>query len=70
MGSFSIWHWIIVLIVVVLVFGTAKLKNIGKDLGGAIKDFKKGLNDDEGKDAIEGTAKEVRKETVEEQTKV
>jgi len=47
MGTFSIWHWVIVLIVVILVFGTAKIKNIGKDLGAAIKDFKKGLKEDE-----------------------
>lgn len=45
MGSFSIWHWIIVLIVVVLVFGTKKLGNIGKDLGEGIKGFKKGLRE-------------------------
>lgn len=43
MGSFSIWHWLIVLLVIVLVFGTSKLKNIGKDLGGAIKGFKEGM---------------------------
>lgn len=47
MGSFSIWHWLIVLLVVVLVFGTSKLRGIGSDLGGAIKDFKKGMRDDE-----------------------
>ena len=40
MGSLSIWHWLIVLVIVVLVFGTGKLKNMGKDLGGAIKGFK------------------------------
>ncbi len=40
MGSFSIWHWLIVLLVIILVFGTSKLKNIGKDMGGAIKGFK------------------------------
>jgi sec-independent protein translocase protein TatA len=43
MGSFSIWHWLIVLLVIVLIFGTSKLKNIGKDLGGAIKGFKEGI---------------------------
>lgn len=43
MGSFSIWHWLIVLLVIVLIFGTSKLKNIGKDLGGAIKGFKEGM---------------------------
>ena len=45
MGSLSIWHWLIVLAIVVLVFGTGKLKNMGKDLGGAIKGFKEGMND-------------------------
>jgi sec-independent protein translocase protein TatA len=45
MGSFSIWHWLVVLLVIVLVFGTSKLKNIGKDLGGAIKGFKEGMTD-------------------------
>ena len=43
MGSFSIWHWLIVLLVVVLVFGTKKLRNVGKDLGGAVSDFKSGM---------------------------
>ena len=42
---FSLWHWIIVLIIVVLVFGTKKLRNVGKDLGGAVHDFKEGLNE-------------------------
>jgi sec-independent protein translocase protein TatA len=45
MGSFSIWHWLIVLLIVVLVFGTKKLKNIGADLGGAVKGFKDGVKD-------------------------
>lgn len=45
MGSLSIWHWLIVLAIVVLVFGTGKLKNMGKDLGGAIKGFKEGMNE-------------------------
>ncbi len=44
MGSFSLTHWIIVLIIVVLIFGTKKLRNVGKDLGGAVHDFKQGLN--------------------------
>ena len=43
MGSFSIWHWLIVLLVVVLVFGTKKLANIGGDLGKAVKGFKEGM---------------------------
>ena len=45
MGSFSIWHWLIVLLVVVLIFGTKKLKNIGSDLGSAVKGFKDGMKD-------------------------
>ncbi|HWV18918.1 MAG TPA: Sec-independent protein translocase subunit TatA [Rhodocyclaceae bacterium] len=45
MGSFSIWHWLIVLLIVVLLFGTSKLKNMGKDLGGAVKGFKDGMKE-------------------------
>ena len=45
MGSFSIWHWLIVLLIIILVFGTKKLKNIGSDLGGAVKGFKDGMKD-------------------------
>ena len=45
MGSFSIWHWLIVLAVVLLIFGTGKLKNMGKDLGGAVKGFKDGMRE-------------------------
>jgi sec-independent protein translocase protein TatA len=49
MGSFSIWHWFVVLLIVVLVFGTKKLRNLGSDLGGAVKGFKEGIKsaDDE-----------------------
>ena len=47
MGSFSIWHWLIVLVVVVLLFGTKKLGNVGSDLSSAIKNFRKGLQDDD-----------------------
>lgn len=43
MGSFSIWHWLIVLVIILLVFGTKKLRNIGADLGGAVKGFKEGI---------------------------
>jgi sec-independent protein translocase protein TatA len=45
MGSFSIWHWLIVLLIIVLVFGTKKLKNIGSDLGSAVKGFKDGIRE-------------------------
>ena len=51
MGSFSIWHWLIVLLVVVLIFGTKKLRNMGSDLGGAVKGFKEGMKG-EGEAAI------------------
>jgi sec-independent protein translocase protein TatA len=57
MGSLSIWHWLIVLIVIVLIFGTSKLKNIGKDFGGAIKGFKEGMK--EGGDAPAAEAQKV-----------
>jgi sec-independent protein translocase protein TatA len=70
MGSFSIWHWLIVLLVVILIFGTKKLRNLGTDLGSAVKGFKDGMKTEEDKpkseihpsagQTIEG---EVRKET-------
>ena len=47
MGSFSIWHWLVVLAIVVLVFGTKKLRNLGGDLGSAIKNFKGAMKDGE-----------------------
>jgi sec-independent protein translocase protein TatA len=53
MGSFSIWHWLIVLLIVVLVFGTKKLKNIGGDVGGAVNEFKKAMRDDKVTDNAE-----------------
>jgi sec-independent protein translocase protein TatA len=45
MGSFSVWHWLIVLLIVVVIFGTKKLRNMGSDLGGAVKGFKDGMKD-------------------------
>ena len=51
MGSFSIWHWLIVLLIVAMVFGTKKLGNIGKDLGSAVKGFKDGMKGEEDKPA-------------------
>jgi len=53
MGSFSVWHWLIVLLIVVLIFGTKKLKNIGSDLGGAVKGFKDGMKT--GGESADGT---------------
>lgn len=61
MGLSSIWHWLIVLLIVVLIFGTKKLRNIGSDLGGAVKNFKDAVNDgkqapkiEDGSNAVEG----------------
>jgi sec-independent protein translocase protein TatA len=72
MGSFSIWHWLIVLLVIILVFGTAKLRNMGKDLGGAIKGFKEGMT--EGADEVANAAagdkpKQVPGQTIDVQSK-
>ena len=67
MGTFSIWHWLIVLVIVLMVFGTKKLRNIGTDLGGAVKGFKDGIKTDEDKPAaghLENT-----KETIEGEVK-
>ncbi|KDP84927.1 Sec-independent protein translocase subunit TatA [Cupriavidus basilensis] len=65
MGSFSIWHWLIVLVIVMLVFGTKKLRNIGQDLGGAVKGFKDGMKDANGNpvDAPAAPSKELRDAT-------
>ncbi|SFF24768.1 sec-independent protein translocase protein TatA [Fontimonas thermophila] len=53
MGSLSIGHWLIVLLIVLLIFGTKKLRNLGGDLGSAIKNFKQAMKEGEteGKDA-------------------
>ena len=56
MGSFSIWHWLIVLVIVMLVFGTKKLGNIGSDLGKAVKGFKDGVKGEEDRPAEQRTA--------------
>jgi sec-independent protein translocase protein TatA len=55
MGSFSLWHWLIVLLIVVLIFGTKKLKNIGGDVGGAVNEFKKAMNEGKVEDTAEKT---------------
>ena len=69
MGSFSIWHWLVVLVIVVLVFGTKKLRGIGGDLGSAVKGFKKAVSDDDQTSAkseqIEQASNTQSKETVE-----
>lgn len=66
MGTFSIWHWLIVLVVVILVFGTKKLGNLGSDLGKAVKGFKEGVKTDEDSTATAKLeAEEVSGETIE-----
>ena len=59
MGTWSVWHWLIVLVIVMLVFGTKKLRNIGQDLGSAVKGFKEGMK--------EGTASNETPKQVEQQ---
>jgi sec-independent protein translocase protein TatA len=49
MGSFSIWHWLVVLAIVIVIFGTKKLRNLGSDLGGGIKNFKDAMKSEEQK---------------------
>lgn len=63
MGSFSIWHWLIVLVIVALVFGTKKLRNVGEDLGGAVKGFKKGMNDANAEDKAPEAVTQERRAT-------
>jgi sec-independent protein translocase protein TatA len=71
MGSFSIWHWLIVLLVVVLIFGTKKLKNLGSDLGGAVKGFKEGVKEGESTSAAGSTvdSKRVAGDTIDVEAK-
>jgi len=61
MGSFSIWHWLVVLAIVVVIFGTKKLRNIGSDLGGAIKNFKDSMKTEEDVKKEEAAQKEAEK---------
>lgn len=56
MGSFSIWHWLIVLVVVMLIFGTKKIGNMGSDIGKAVKGFKDGIKGEEDKSAAQNNA--------------
>lgn len=72
MGSFSIWHWLIVLVVIILVFGTSKLRNMGKDLGGAIKGFKEGMTEganEVANNATDDKPKQVPGQTIDVQSK-
>jgi sec-independent protein translocase protein TatA len=67
MGSFSIWHWLVVLLVVVLVFGTKKLRNMGTDLGGAVRGFKEGMQSDADKPDSQPTARTIEGEVKDKQ---
>jgi sec-independent protein translocase protein TatA len=70
MGSLSIWHWMIVLAIVALIFGTKKLRTIGGDLGGAVKGFKEGIRESEAPTATHAEHTELpRNYTVEVETK-
>jgi sec-independent protein translocase protein TatA len=75
MGGLSIWHWLIVLLVVVLIFGTKKLRNIGQDLGGAVKGFKDGMKSPDSSDpasptsAAPGTSQQIAGQTIEGEVK-
>jgi sec-independent protein translocase protein TatA len=64
LGTWSIWHWLIVLVIVLLVFGTKKLRNIGTDLGGAVRGFKDGMKDSSGDHAVDPTAPQVAGRTI------
>ena len=70
MGAFSVWHWLIVLLIVVLVFGTKKLKNIGSDLGGAVKGFKDGMKDGSAPASETATAQVAQDKPVENNTTI
>lgn len=69
MGTFSIWHWLIVLVIVLLVFGTKKLRNIGGDLGGAVKNFKESMAEEKNKTAELPREGETRGTTIEGEVK-
>ena len=64
MGSLSLWHWLIVLLIVVLIFGTKKLKNIGGDVGGAVNEFKKAMNEGKVEDTAEKTGTTIEGEVI------
>ncbi len=65
MGAFSLWHWLIVLLIVVLVFGTKKLRNMGSDVGGAVKEFKKAMKDNGAEDAADEAGATIEGEVTE-----
>ncbi len=70
MGAFSIWHWLIVLLIVVMVFDTKKLKNMGSDLGGAVKGFKDGMKDGSSGDSEAAAPSQVANQTAADKTTI
>ena len=69
MGSLSIWHWLIVLVIVMLIFGTKKLRNIGQDLGGAVKGFKDGMKSEDDKSQAKAELSSATGQTIEGEVK-
>ena len=69
MGSLSIWHWLIVLVIIMLVFGTKKLRNIGSDLGGAVKGFKEGVKEGSATEKVAEDPKAVQSKTIDVEAK-
>jgi sec-independent protein translocase protein TatA len=69
MGSFSIWHWLVVLVIVVLVFGTKKLRNLGGDVGGAVKGFKDGMKGAEEEESSSSSSQKAGGQTIEGEVK-
>ena len=69
MGAMSIWHWLIVLVIIMLVFGTKKLRNIGSDLGGAVRGFKEGVKDGEKSASAESQQKADSGRTIDVETR-
>ena len=69
MGSFSIWHWLIVLLLIVLIFGTKQLRNVGQDLGGAVKGFKEGMKEGTAEKSAEAPPKQGTGQTIEGEVK-
>ena len=69
MGSFSIWHWLVVLVIVVLVFGTKKLRNLGGDVGGAVKGFKDGVKGAGEEESSSSSSQKISSQTIEGEVK-
>ena len=69
MGTWSIWHWLVVMVIVLLVFGTKKLRNIGADLGGAVRGFKDGVKESAADKPADGTPQQVTGRTIDAEVK-